>query len=426
MGNSNSNPTLIQATFSGNQGTCGVSNCGSGIYNRLNSNPVIQNSILWANTPGQMLNDGSTPHFVNSIIQGSGGSGAAWVAANGTDDGGNLDLDPLFVTLHATGVDGDLHLQAGSPAINNGLNSSLPASVTTDLDGSARIVGTAVDMGAYEFNGSPMPPQTTITSQPSALTRDRNPSFAFSSDTPGSVFQCKLDAGDWSACTSPLAFSNLPDGSHTFKTRAVITVNSVQYVDWTPASAAWTIDTTASVTIDIHPASLTQIASAEFAYSSPETATFQCQLDGGGWSDCTPSPTKYTSLTEGEHTFQVKATDSLGNVSAPPASYTWVIDITAPDTTIGSGPANRSNTNSASFTFSSTEADSTFQCKLDAGAWTDCSSPLTLTNLADGGHTFYVRAVDPIGNVDLSPATHDWIVAVPPETTILTQPSAPD
>ncbi|MEN6410290.1 MAG: hypothetical protein ABFD44_11335, partial [Anaerolineaceae bacterium] len=97
----------------------------------------------------------------------------------------------------------------------------------------------------------------------------------------------------------------------------------------------------------------------------------------------------------------------------------------APETTIGSAPANPSNSTSASFTFSSNEANSTFQCRLDAGAWTDCSGSQSYSNLADGSHTFYVRAVDAVGNVDPSPATHDWTVAVPPDTTILTQPSAP-
>jgi hypothetical protein len=42
---------------------------------------------------------------------------------------GNLDQDPLFVDA----ANGDLHLQAGSPAIDAGLNSANTTSV--DLDG---------------------------------------------------------------------------------------------------------------------------------------------------------------------------------------------------------------------------------------------------------------------------------------------------
>jgi hypothetical protein len=41
------------------------------------------------------------------------------------------------------------------------------------------------------------------------------------------------------------------------------------------------------------------------------------------------------------------------------------------------------------------------------------------SELADGGHTFRVRASDRAGNVDPEPATFTWTVAppVPPETT---------
>lgn len=55
---------------------------------------------------------------------------------------------------------GDLHLQFTSPCIDAGLNSAVPAGVTTDLDGNPRIfdfpganngAGAVVDLGAYEL-----------------------------------------------------------------------------------------------------------------------------------------------------------------------------------------------------------------------------------------------------------------------------------
>jgi hypothetical protein len=42
---------------------------------------------------------------------------------------------------------GDYHLQAGSPAINAGLNLGYPL----DFDGKAVPQGTAPDIGAYEY-----------------------------------------------------------------------------------------------------------------------------------------------------------------------------------------------------------------------------------------------------------------------------------
>src|SRR5262245_42004467 len=57
----------------------------------------------------------------------------------------------------------------------------------------------------------------------------------------------------------------------------------------------------------------------------------------------------------------------------------------------------------ASIGFASSEAGSTFECRLDAGGWTACVSPAALT-LAPGMHLFEVRATDPGGTVDPTPA----------------------
>jgi hypothetical protein len=56
-----------------------------------------------------------------------------------------LASDPLFTNRAAR----DYTLSAGSPAVNSGLDSALPASFTLDLAGNARRVGT-IDRGAYE------------------------------------------------------------------------------------------------------------------------------------------------------------------------------------------------------------------------------------------------------------------------------------
>ena len=63
--------------------------------------------------------------------------------------------------------------------------------------------------------------------------------------------------------------------------------------------------------------------SFEFASPSP-SATFECRLDGGPWEACT-SPKSYTDLSEGEHTFEVRASDATGNPVPTPTSYTWTI-----------------------------------------------------------------------------------------------------
>ncbi|MCQ6561615.1 S-layer homology domain-containing protein [Paenibacillus mendelii] len=159
-------------------------------------------------------------------------------------------------------------------------------------------------------------------------------------------------------------------------------------------------------TISSGPPSISGSGSASFLFSSDESdVIFECSLDGAAYSACT-SPLALTGLADGSHTFMVRAVDAVGNVDPTPANYMWTVDKTAPDTTITSAPSTPL-TSSATFTFSSNESGM-FQCSLDGAAYTVCTSPLTLTGLADGSHTFMVRAVDAAGNVDPTPASNVW------------------
>ena len=63
-------------------------------------------------------------------------------------------------------------------------------------------------------------------------------------------------------------------------------------------------------------------ASATFGFSSDEPSTFECSLDLVPFGPCT-SPSTYTALSEGTHTFRVRAKDTAGNVDATPATRTW-------------------------------------------------------------------------------------------------------
>jgi hypothetical protein len=69
----------------------------------------------------------------------------------------------------------------------------------------------------------------------------------------------------------------------------------------------------------------------------------------------------------------------------------------------------------ASFTFSATEVGSNFECQIDSNGFTACSSPKTYSGLASGQtHTFDVRATDPAGNTDPTPATYSWLIVPKP------------
>jgi hypothetical protein len=76
----------------------------------------------------------------------------------------------------------------------------------------------------------------------------------------------------------------------------------------------------------------------------------------------------------------------------------------SPNTKIKKRPKNRSHDTSPTFRFKSTEAGSTFKCKLDRKKFHKCKSPKTYHGLDAGRHRFKVKAIDADGNVDQTPA----------------------
>ena len=157
MSNEESDATLINATFSGNTAVFN----GGGLFNNK-STVDVSNTIFWNNAEGSNFGtltanftnngvDESSGTFQNSIIQASGGS-SDWDDDLGTDNGGNLDSDPLFKTeidiLTVPTTAGDFLLGSGSAAINSGLNSA--NAVGTDLAGLTRINEGTIEMGPYE------------------------------------------------------------------------------------------------------------------------------------------------------------------------------------------------------------------------------------------------------------------------------------
>ncbi len=101
-------------------------------------------------------------------------------------------------------------------------------------------------------------------------------------------------------------------------------------------------------------------------------------------------------------------------------------DTTPPDTSIASGPPATTAATTVSLAFSSSEPESTFECKLDGGGWKACISPKGYSSLAVGAREFSVRAIDAAHNVDPTPASWSWTIEasappvdnIPPQTSI--------
>ncbi|HEU4461774.1 MAG TPA: choice-of-anchor Q domain-containing protein [Solirubrobacterales bacterium] len=101
-----------------------------------------------------------------------------------------------------------------------------------------------------------------------------------------------------------------------------------------------------------------------------------------------------------------------GGSPAPPVPIlvgTESSDRTAPRTRIISGPARVGFERRAKFRFTSSEGQSTFQCRVDRKPYRKCRSPYKL-KVEPGKHHFRVRAIDRFGNVDRTAARFSWRV----------------
>jgi len=107
----------------------------------------------------------------------------------------------------------------------------------------------------------------------------------------------------------------------------------------------------------------------------------------------------------------------------PKAKNETFRDIIPPETIINSYPLSLTNQVQANFTFSSSEENSTFECKINDENWQACSSLQQYSNLLDGSHTFQVRAKDINQNIDPTPAQYQWAIdSTSPQTEILIHP----
>jgi Ca2+-binding RTX toxin-like protein len=283
------------------------------------------------------------------------------------------------------------------------------------------------------FTVDTTPPETTIDYGPEGTIANPTPAFGYSSDDPAADFQCRVDSASFEGCGfQSERLRRLSDGSHNFAVRAVDRAGNV---DPSPATRTFTVDATApEVTILTGPSGPTMNAKPKFTFEASGQSKLQCALglagSEPGWRTCTGSgfDEPSASLVDGSYIFRVEATDSAGNEAED--SRVFAVDRQAPDTTITAGPNGTTDDAKPSFSFRSNEPGSTFACRFDVEAFRACAGPgatdAPKTALADGSHSFEVRATDPAGNMDGSPAKRTFTVfAAAPETKITGGPEGP-
>ncbi|GHH78052.1 Ig-like domain repeat protein [Promicromonospora soli] len=263
--------------------------------------------------------------------------------------------------------------------------------------------------------------------------------FDFTVAEAGTLDECRLDAGPWAACTGPVDYSGLAGGLHTFAVRATDIAGNVS----TAASYTWTVeagrpsinfgfpsggraynDTTydagcdtpagdvcgtasddegAVVGVDV---SIRRVGTSTYWNGTDFASGTEVFLPATGTSSWSYAMSGESFPDDGTYRLRARVTDDVGLTAFDTVTIT--IDRKPPAApAITSGPTGTSGTN-AEFSFTG-EDDVDFECRLDAGSWASCNSPTSHASLADGSHTFEVRAVDDAGNAG-PPATRTWTV----------------
>lgn len=260
-------------------------------------------------------------------------------------------------------------------------------------------------------------PTLMLSATPNALTNLTSASFSFSGS--GIVsFECQLNNGAYSACSSPQVYNNLAAAVHTFRARGTNSTGTVS----SPVQYMWTVDNVAptapNVTASVMAVSNVRTANLSFVATDQSGVTsYQCSANNAAFANCT-SPVNLANLVDGVYNYRFRANDGAGNVSGI-SSFSWTVDATAPVLAFIQAPTSSVAT-TASITFNVSDAGtgiSQIQCSLNNAAFANCTSPVNLTNLAVQAHNFRVQARDNAANMTL--ITHIWSTSapVPPPNT---------
>jgi subtilisin family serine protease len=154
-------------------------------------------------------------------------------------------------------------------------------------------------------------------------------------------------------------------------------------------------------------------------YSYEWSQDSQTQPDEVTDADGTTTSAISNPLEDGSWWFHLR-TRAGANWSHESHIGPFVIDTTAPVTTITAGPSGTTGSTEATLEFSASEPAS-YECELDAGPLAPCASPVRYAAVAAGPHVFSVRARDRAGNAEATPAERAWTIASQPQP----QPPAP-
>ena len=287
---------------------------------------------------------------------------------------------------------------------------------------------------SWSFTTEASPPPSDTTEPTITLNTPANGTTYSPDQGVNASYSCQDEAGGsgLQSCTGDVPNGSAIDtgstGTNSFTVTAMDNAGNQASVTHTYSVADTMPPETA---IDSGPSGTVNVRDAGFGFSSSEqNSSFECSLDGVAYTGCA-SPKDYTGLSDGSHTFQVRATDATGNIDPTPAERSWTVESTTPAAPVITSPADNSYNTTGNITVSGTaEPGNTvelFDGAASVGVVTTNASgdwSKELSGVAEGSHTYTAKATDAAGNTsDASNAHAVSVDMTPPDSTITSGPS---
>ena len=346
----------------------------------------------------------------------------SWTGESGTTATCELQLNG------ASGTPSDCSSGSFSPS----LVSDGSYVVVVQLKDAAGNLSAATSSGAYLLDrGAPAAP---VVSGPTGPSSNGSPVWTWTAEA-GATASCLGPVGaTWTPCASGQSFPLPADGSYQISVRLTDAAGNTSGVG---TSLVYVYDGTApAAPVVTAPASPSNVRTATFSFVAEAGTRVECRVLQGtvlvaDWTTCTsPKTLDLTGQPDAGYVVQARQTDAAGNVSPIGSSTAYLLDTTAPDAPVVSGPTGPATLTTPQFTFTG-EPGTTGRCRLvhdDVAAATAsaCSSPYTPTLSGDGRWVVRVRLIDAAGNISDAGTSPTYVLdTTAPTTPVVTGPASP-
>ena len=186
----------------------------------------------------------------------------------------------------------------------------------------------------YRWQVDTLPPTLAFSRKPDSITSSSRAVFSFFDQDKGSGvkrIQCRLDSGSFKPCDNFSIFTELSSGTHSLMATAEDHAGNPSHP---PIEYQWLVDRSKpEITLVSVPDSRSDSNQARFTFDAIDQISgidkVECLLDGGSFKSC-ENPMDYNQLSEGDHSFSVRAVDKAGNISLV-QSHRWFVDTKGPE-----------------------------------------------------------------------------------------------